>query len=116
VVIAATAPDTPVAPSVSLSSTTIQISWAAPGANNDAITAYRIYVEDNLGTGIEDTVECDGSDSDIISNLACEWTMSAVLLAPYSLSVGDSIVVTVAAYNNFGWGSASLDSDGVLLA
>lgn len=113
---AATVPAAPAAPTVALSSTTITIDWAAPADNNDAITAYRVKVENNSGTGVETVAECDGSDSDVITNTACEFTMSTLLLAPYSLSVGDSIIVTVAAYNNYGWGADSADSDGTLLA
>jgi hypothetical protein len=92
------------------------ISWTAPADNNDAITAYKILIDDSTSTGIEDVAECDGSDSDVISNDACEFTMSTLLDSGYNLVVGDPIIVTVQAYNNYGWGSESADSDGVLLA
>lgn len=40
--------------------------------------------------------------------------MATLFAAPYSLSVGDSIIATVEAANNYGYGTISSDSDGVL--
>jgi hypothetical protein len=111
----ATAPDAPGTPTVTLTDTTIVITWTAGGDNNDAITAYRVKIEDSTGTGVEDTAECDGSDSDIVSDLSCSFTMTTLLSAPYSLSVGDPIIATVEAMNNYGYGAASADSNGALL-
>lgn len=113
--ITGTVPDAPGQATVALQDTTITIAWTAGSDNNDGITAYRVKIEDSSATGQEDTAECDGSDSDIISDLACTFTMATLLDAPYSLVVGDSIIVTVEAYNNYGWSAASIDSDGVLL-
>jgi hypothetical protein len=108
-------PDAPAAPTVALSSTTITITWTAPTDNNDPITSYIVYVEDSTGTGIEDTAECDGSTTDVVTNLSCEFTMSTLLDTGYNLNVGDAIIATVKAYNDYGWGSVSPDSDGSLL-
>lgn len=110
----ATSPDAPGQPSVSLTDTTIVITWTAGGDNNDAITAYRVKIEDSTGTGLEDTAECDGSESGVVSGLSCTFTMATLLDAPYSLTVGDSIIATVEASNNYGFGATSIDSDGVL--
>lgn len=95
-----------------MSDTILTISWTAPANNNYAITAYRVKLEDSSGTGHEDTAECDGSDSNIFDNLSCTFSMSTLQAAPYSLSIGADIIATVEAANVFGYGSASVDSNG----
>jgi large repetitive protein len=74
-----------------------------------------VKIENSSGTGVEDTAECDGSDSDIVADLSCSFTMATLLSSPYSLSVGDSIIATVEAMNNYGYGAASPASNGALL-
>jgi fibronectin type 3 domain-containing protein len=111
----ATAPGAPGTPTVTLTDTTIVISWTAGGDNNDAITAYRVKIENSSGTGVEDTAECDGTDSTIVADRSCTFTMATLLSAPYSLSVGAPIIATVEAMNNYGYGAVSADSNGALL-
>lgn len=50
-IITGTSPDAPGQPTVALQDTTITITWVAGGDNNDAITAYRIKIEDSSTVG-----------------------------------------------------------------
>lgn len=89
------APDAPSQPSVTLTDTTLTISWSAPVDNNYAITKYRIFIDDSTGTPVEDTDECDGSEDDIFSSLSCTFTMSTLLGSDYNLVAGNSIYASV---------------------
>ena len=63
-VIAATLPDPPLAPTLSVVGSDVQITWAAPtntGGTSVAITAYRIEILLTDGTIRQDTVNCDGT-------------------------------------------------------
>ena len=59
-------------------------------------------------TFTEDTVNCDGSDSTIMTNLACEVPISTLKTTPYSIEWGLSIWAKVTAVNLYG---ESIESD-----
>lgn len=46
-------------------------------------------------TYVEDTTYCDGSDTNIVSQLYCEIPMSVFISSPYSLSPNDLIEAKV---------------------
>jgi len=60
-----------------------------------------------MTTYYEDAVNCDGSDSTIVSNLQCTIPMSTLIATPYFLTLGDLIVVKISAHNANGWGAES---------
>ncbi len=60
-------PATMSAVTVALSNTDVRISWSAPSSNSDTITKYKILILQSDGTYSEDTTDCDGTDSTIIS-------------------------------------------------
>ena len=87
----------------------VRIAFAAPDDRGDTITAYQILIlsSDSL-TYLEDTTDCDGSDSTIKSNLYCEIPLTSLQDGSFTgLAQGDLIVATVTATNAFGTNSPS---------
>jgi hypothetical protein len=109
---AAREPDQPLAPTTSIDSTTggLAISWVAPDARGDSITAYMIEILDKAGTTWSTDSSCDGTSSTVVSALACVVPMTTLTASPFSYEFDDVVIVRVSAYNSFGYGSVSSSS------
>lgn len=66
-------------------------------------------------TFTEDTVNCDGTQSDIISTTQCSVPITTLLTAPYSLNHLDSIYAVVVANNVKGSSPASDAGNGAII-
>lgn len=65
---AAQRPEKPLTVETSLTNLKIRITWHAPNANYQAITAYKILIQNHDGSGLFETLDfCDGSDPAIVS-------------------------------------------------
>lgn len=81
----------------------VEIDWDQPANGGSPITAYQVVIRHNDGTSFtEDTVNCDGTDSSIVSTRKCQIPVSVLRAAPYNLDWGDSIYAKVAAINAVG--------------
>lgn len=91
------APNAPNAPTTAVPTNSIyvEISWTAPTNNFFAIDQYQILIQKKDGTFYEDLTYCDGSTSQVISDLKCLVPMSVLRAAPYSLLLEDDIVAKV---------------------
>ena len=85
----------------------VQITWAQPNDNSDPITAYKIEIQLLNGSWLQDTTDCNGSSSIIMSQMYCVVPMST-LTSTYSLVFGDLVVARASAYNVNGWGLPSI--------
>jgi len=63
-----------------------------------------------MTTFYEELSYCDGSDSDIISQLYCEIPLTVLRASPFILTLGQPVIATVQAKNERGWGSTSAES------
>mmetsp|Transcript_9438 Transcript_9438/g.8956 ORF Transcript_9438/g.8956 Transcript_9438/m.8956 type:complete len:266 (+) Transcript_9438:2179-2976(+) len=111
-VLAASAPDTPSAPTTEIESLTgdVKISWTAP-YSSITIDKYLIEIGENgYATYTEDATNCDGSDATVIGNLYCVIPMSTLTLPSYSLSFQDVVKAKVSAYNSVSWSSQSSEN------
>lgn len=81
------------APTLSLSTIYVQISWTVPSTTNSfSVTAYKILVKDSTGSYLENTQYCDGSGAAIISAMTCFIPMATMTGSSYNLDQGDEIV------------------------
>merc|ERR1712178_655702 len=55
----------------------------------------------------EETSNCDGSTSSIISNSYCDIPMTVFSSSPYSLSAYDLVIVKFRAQSSYGWSDYS---------
>lgn len=60
-------PSAPVSIQTENSGSDAIISWVPGSDNGSPITAYRIYFKTNVNTYVEETINCDGSDTTIVS-------------------------------------------------
>ena len=95
------------APTTAASSVYAQVSWAAPGDNGAAVTAYRVLVRKGDGGLTEDLTYCDGADPAVRAAGYCLIPMAALRAAPYSLPAGALVAAQVQAANLKGWGALS---------
>jgi len=102
-VLAAQAPNQPVAPTTSIVGQSVQISWTSPNNRGATIISYiiKIGTSDNL-TFIQDLVNCDGSNAAIRDSQKCLIPFTTLTAAPFNLQWGSSIVVKVIAINSIG--------------
>jgi hypothetical protein len=63
----------------------VTITWNDPIANGSPITAYKIYIIDSTSAYVEESVECDGTSSTVITNRECQVALSTLTSVPYSL-------------------------------
>jgi hypothetical protein len=89
----------------------VTISWVAPSSNSESIDAYIIKISDSTNSNYyEDTTDCDGSTTTVITNMACTIPMSTLTSSPYNLVFGDLVDVIASAHNSNGYGSYSPDN------
>ena len=106
-ILAATTPDVMAAPTTALSANAIVVAWAVPGTGGLPIDRYQILIlNEGNSTFVEDTTQCDGSSSTVMSALSCSFPLT-YLISTYSYSLGDLVKFQVRAHNADGWGSIS---------
>lgn len=106
-VVAAEIPATPSAATTAIAGVdSITVSWSAPSANGQAITAYKIEIENSSGVWAEESTYCDGTDAGIISATSCSFTITYAM-SQYGLAVADLVVARVSALNAVGWSGTS---------
>jgi hypothetical protein len=112
-VVASGAPDQPSAPTTSLDSLTVRITWAAPGDNYGGILAYKVAVVDSGGAPSEESTYCDGASAPILADRYCQVPMTH-LRASYGLARGDLVEAQVQALGRNGWSAwSALNTAGV---
>jgi len=111
-IVAATLPDAPPEPALSLVGAGVQVTWSPPddtGGAGIAVTAYRVEVRLPDGAYKEDLVDCDGSDPAIVAAGSCTIPMSTLTSADpatgFAFSQGDEITARVAAATVIGYGA-----------
>jgi hypothetical protein len=98
-VLAASVPSQPAAATVTDNAglPSIRISWTLPTENGSPVTAYEIKIQTSDPLVYATTADCDGSASAAVTSRYCDVQMATLVGAPFSLSQGDAIVVTVRA-------------------
>jgi hypothetical protein len=112
-IIAATEPDAPDEPTLSVTGTDVVISWSEPantGGTAIAITAYKIELPLADGTYKEDLVSCDGSQAAIVAALSCTIPMTTLTSndasTGFGYTQGHEVTARVTAINIIGEGEA----------
>lgn len=110
---AAQIPNQPNAPVTSVIGETVVVSWRAPYNGGAVITSYLITIRQSDGmTFTEETVGCDGTDSQIVLTRQCSVTIQALISEPYSLVWGSSIYAKLTAINIMGSSQTSAAGNG----
>jgi len=79
------------------------IDWTAPFWNGSPITGYKIYIlEHDKVTYTQESVECDGTSTDVIANTICHVALDTLIVPPWSLTLNEEVWVKVIAYNVYG--------------
>jgi hypothetical protein len=86
----------------------VNISWISPTSNGESIISYEIEVLSSDGiTFYQDTTDCNGNITTIVTDLYCEIPMATLTATPYNLAFGSLIQAKVRAYNINGYGPYS---------
>ncbi len=119
-ILAASKPDTPVAPSTAiggtLSSPDVVVTWTEPTTNGSAISSYKIYFKKADGSYAQEQTNCDGSGATIVANKSCTIPKSVFSAAPFNLLNTDSVYSKITATNVIGESAESLSGNGALMA
>jgi hypothetical protein len=121
---AATIPTATSEPALSIVGTGVEISWTEPsdtGGDGIPIVAYKIELLLTDGTYKEDLVDCDGTDSTIVSTLSCSIPMATLTstdaILGFSYAQADEVAARVTATNAIGEGAVgALSSTTTVLA
>jgi hypothetical protein len=94
----------------------VSISWSEPITNGSPITTYRIYVQENGSTTFtEETVECVGTDSIVMSSRKCSISLVTLKASPYLLVKDDSVMVKIISVNVYGESDYSSQGSGAVI-
>ena len=109
---AAREPDMPVAPVTSIDAATggVTITWTAPSARGDPITAYKIEIVDATSTTWSTVSSCDGSSAAVVAALTCVVPMPTLTSSPFNYIFDQVVYVRVSAQNSYGYGVVSPDN------
>lgn len=66
-------------------------------------------------TYTEETVECVGTNTDVVNNRECTISLQTLQAAPYSLLCGDSIWVKIISVNTYGESVISEAGNGAVI-
>ena len=77
-ILASGVPDQPVAPTTSLDSLNVVITWTQPEPNYGGITAYKVNLINSAGTASEESTYCDGSQTAILTSRSCQVPMAYI--------------------------------------
>ena len=110
---AAREPAKPLAPVTSIDAATggVVITWTAPSARGQAITAYKIEFANKAQTAWSEVATCDGSAPATRDALRCVVAMSTFTEATFGYLFDDVVYVRVKAYNSYGYGELSEPCD-----
>jgi hypothetical protein len=95
-------PDEPSAPTTTIDGYNVVINWAAPSDNGSPITGFKVLIRQNNLVYTEELVNCDGSETSIITASKCSVPISVLIVTPYSLPWGANVFAKVIAYNIYG--------------
>jgi hypothetical protein len=77
--------------------------WTEPFTNGSPITGYRIFIQqDDLATYTEETIECIGTDADVIAGTICHVSLARLIVSPWSLTMNDEVWAKIIAINTYG--------------
>lgn len=85
-VTAEAAPSAPAAPTVSVSTTSVTVSWTAPASNNSDITGYKVYLINNSGTDVGQPTAATNTSITLTSVAVGTYTVKVVA----TNAIGDS--------------------------
>ena len=109
-------PDPPLTVTTTNTNDQVTVSWDDPIANGYVVHAYRFYVLQSDGvTYTEETTDCDGTDSDVVSNRQCTIALLTLTSSPYSLALGDSVSVKIVSINIYGESTESSAGNGAVI-
>ena len=112
-IIAATKPDPPLAPTISIDGTNVKIVWAEPtntGGNLIAITKYKVEIQKHDGTYAEDLTNCDAHTGSgyaaLVSSKTCYIPMSLITdtSTGFGFTAGQDVTARVTAGNVIDYG------------
>ena len=93
----------------------VELYWDIPALNGGTIDMYEVLVFTHTSSEYLTTAYCDGSDTTIRDNHKCEVEM-ADLITHGGYSLGQTILFTVRAHNENGWGDMSDPNTGDVVA
>lgn len=89
---AARVPDVPTDVTTTINGDFVDIDWSSPYDGGSPLLSYTVLIlQDNGVTFSEDLIDCDGSDSTILSNSQCSVPIYTLKASPYSLPWGSSV-------------------------
>ena len=109
-------PEAPITISTTISGPNVIIQWSDPVDNGSPITGYRVHIREN-GSSVytQESVECDGTNADVIANRQCIVSLFTLIEDPYNLVLHESIDVKVISENLYGDSPLSASGNGATM-
>lgn len=116
---ASSIPGTPSAPTTTINGALVDFTWDVSSTDSDGgsvINSYIILVRHSDGTTFSpETVNCDGSNSGIVSAKACSIPITVLRAAPFSLDWGASVYAKLTATNVVGTSPESAEGNNAVI-
>lgn len=102
-VLCAFIPDAPLTVATANSNDQVSVTWSEPVDNGTPITGFKVFVEEKgTGTFTQESVDCDGFSSAVVTTRQCQISLSTLRAAPFNLVKDDSVNVKVISTNVYG--------------
>jgi len=115
-ILVAQEPDQLAVPSTEIVGDYVKITWVTPYDGSSSITGYQVTIRQNDDvTFTEESTNCDGLDSTIVTDHSCSVLISDLIVAPFYLEWGDSVYAKVTAINVIGNSLVSDEGNGAII-
>lgn len=109
-------PVAPLAPTTSVSTSNVVITWAAPSSNGGSpLTSYSIYIRKSDLSYSMETNYCDGSNTVILGAATCTIPFATLRASPFNLILNNPVIAYVVATNVYGNSDPSPTGQGALI-
>ena len=116
VILCATVPVIPSAPTTVNEADYILIDWNAPVSNGLVIDDYVIAIKQFDGVFFDDITHCTvANDPNLLTTTSCTVPLASLTESPYYLSLDDAVMVKVKAGNAYGYSDYSQVGDGAVI-
>ena len=96
------APDSPTTVATANVNDKVSLTWSEPITNGSPITAYKILIKQRDAIFKQESVDCRGESSGVISARSCSIALATLKASPYFLVKGNDIVAQVISVNAYG--------------
>lgn len=93
----------------------VVVSWADPVTNGYVIHAYKVFIQQHDNIYTQESVDCDGTDTNVVNNRECQISLETLKASPYNLVKDDQVKAKIISVNIYGDSAISSEGSGAVI-